>query len=165
MAVGAAQRFNAGESSRLFALNRAAVAGAVAEVRACDRQLGGIVAGLLDADAGGRPEAAEVRRALAQDGCADDRRALVDLFRSTGGRANPSHWKRTYNWLDKDTEVGAWFGVEAVDGRVVGIDLANNGLRGELPASIGMLQQLKRLVLWGNLLRGPLPPSLVNCSQ
>ena len=52
-----------------------------------------------------------------------------------------------------------------IDGRVVGIDLANNGLRGELPASIGMLQQLKRLVLGGNLLRGPLPPSLVNCNQ
>ena len=72
-----------------LALNRAAVAGAIEEVRQGDRQLGGIVAGLLDADASRRPSRRR-RRMLAQDGCADDRRArgAVPLH---GRAANPSH--------------------------------------------------------------------------
>ena len=131
------------------------------EVGRSDKTLGLLAKELLRTERERRPTAEEVLTRLARDGAADDRRALADLYAATGGEA----WTKSYNWCDDEREIGMWYGVTAVDGRVVKIDLGGNGLRGVLPPSLGMCAQLRCLLLWGNALRGALPDSLVNCGN
>ena len=58
-----------------------------------------------------------------------------------------------------------WFGVEADSlGRVVALDLTNNGLSGELPARLGHLAALTELRIRDNALSGRLPTSLTALS-
>ena len=90
--------------------------------------------------------------------CADaDRRALNALFKATGG----SGWITATGWLG-DTVLDEWFGVEIDSvGRVVALDLAENGLSGTLPESLGELSVLRALDVGGNPLVGELPRSLM----
>ena len=90
-----------------------------------------------------------------------DREALVALYNSTGG----SGWTDNEAWLS-DQDLGTWHGV-AVDGagRVVGLDLAGNNLRGTLPAKLATLTELASLDLSGNQLRGAIPPELRGLSR
>ena len=89
-----------------------------------------------------------------------DRAALEALHEATGGAG----WTNSRRWL-ADPAVGEWFGVESDSlGRVVALDLANNGLSGELPVQLGQLTELTELRIGNNALSGRLPASLTALS-
>ena len=89
-----------------------------------------------------------------------DRAALEALHQAAGGAA----WTNSGRWL-ADAAVGEWFGVESDSlGRVVALDLTNNGLSGELPAGLGHLTELTELKIGNNALSGRLPRSLTTLS-
>ena len=89
-----------------------------------------------------------------------DTAALEALHEATGGAG----WTNSLRWL-ADPAVGEWFGVESDSlGRVVALDLANNGLSGELPVQLGHLTALKELRIGNNALSGRLPASLTALS-
>ncbi len=85
-----------------------------------------------------------------------DRATLIDLYDAAGGGS----WTGKDSWTT-DAPLGSWFGVEAnPDGRVLTLHLSENGLRGQLPQSLGDLALLTELRVDGNALTGPLPLSL-----
>ncbi len=82
-----------------------------------------------------------------------DRDALIALYRATGG----ANWTNKENWLS-NRPLDEWYGVTTGEGgRVTWLELSENGLRGELPAAIGDLDELLVLFLDGNELTGPIP--------
>ena len=91
------------------------------------------------------------------------RLALTALYRATGGPQGA--WEESENWLT-DAPLGQWHGITTLDELgenttdLVGLDLSNNGLTGELPAKLGNLNQLERLDLSGNRLSGEIPEGL-----
>ena len=89
-----------------------------------------------------------------------DREALVALYNSTDG----ANWSNNDKWLS-DAPIAEWHGV-AVDlhGRVSRIDLADNGLKGRLPPTLGNLCGMERLDMANNQLTGSIPPHLGNLS-
>ena len=90
-----------------------------------------------------------------------DRAELVALYQATGG----ANWTDNTNWLS-DTHIGEWHGVATdADGRVIELDLSNNGLSGQLPSRLGNLANLKELLLNYNRLRGAIPSSLGSLAQ
>lgn len=97
---------------------------------------------------------------------ADDRAALVALYRATGG----DNWRRNDNWLS-NAPISEWYGVHGhrayVQGRlyeapspIVELALDNNNLRGTIPPELGQLVHLKKLYLSRNRLSGAIPPEL-----
>ena len=88
--------------------------------------------------------------------------ALSALYNATGGGS----WLRMTNWRS-EKHVGRWYGVSADKdtGRVVGLDLYYNSLRGKLPAGMEDLIHLERLVLSSNGLTGSLPRELGKLSN
>ena len=90
-----------------------------------------------------------------------DRAALVALYRATDGE----NWLRNTNWLT-EAPVGDWYGVRKDEsGRVTGLNLDNNALRGPLPAELGNLTSLTSLNFSNNRLSGPLPAELGNLTS
>ena len=84
-----------------------------------------------------------------------DREILTALYEQTDG----PRWRLTDNWLT-DVPVGEWHGITVDgEGRVVAINLPNNGLAGRIPASISRLTELRELSLSNNDL-GTIPPQL-----
>ena len=77
-----------------------------------------------------------------------DRAALIAFYNATGG----DNWKNKTNWLT-DGPLDGWYGVE-VDafGRVIAIDLIDNGLQDAIPSEIKELTALKELRLGHNQL-------------
>ncbi|MDE2678992.1 MAG: M66 family metalloprotease [Gemmatimonadota bacterium] len=92
-------------------------------------------------------------------GCADeDTRVLHLLYESTNGGG----WTNSGGWLSEEP-LGDWFGVDTDSiGRVAALILAENGLSGTLPDSLGGLSALRRLDISGNELEGRLPQSLLD---
>ena len=86
---------------------------------------------------------------------ATDREALAALYDWLGGRG----WERSEGWLT-DAPLQEWYGVETTDGRVTKINLAGNGLIGNLPYQVGDLQALELLDLRWNAIGGDLPNEL-----
>ena len=85
-----------------------------------------------------------------------DRVALTALYEATEGPL----WRNNANWLT-DAPLGEWGGVRTNgSGRVVGLRLRYNGLRGPLPRELGLLARLRVLDLENNDLEGPIPPEL-----
>ncbi len=86
---------------------------------------------------------------------------LEALHASAGGKG----WENEAGWLD-GTVLADWHGVTADSlGRVTALDLADNGLAGVLPASLGELARLRKLRLGRNRsLRGRLPAALARLS-
>ena len=85
-----------------------------------------------------------------------DRAALIALFNSTGGR----NWAVNTNWLS-DESIGEWHGVYTDDnGRVIGLNLYDNRLSGEITPELGSLSNLRALQLAKNDLTGRIPASL-----
>ena len=83
-----------------------------------------------------------------------DREALIALYNATGG----PNWSNNTNWLS-DAPLDQWHGVTTDGtGRVARLELASNGVSGELPPEIGNLSKLIMLFLSGNDLSGELPP-------
>ncbi|WP_419943305.1 Ig-like domain-containing protein [Candidatus Palauibacter sp.] len=80
-----------------------------------------------------------------------DRDILATLYFATDG----PNWARSDNWLT-DEPLGSWHGVEAdTTGAVLGLQLRNNGLTGEIPEELGNFSGLEVLELAGNGLGGP----------
>ena len=86
-----------------------------------------------------------------------DRDALVALYNATDG----PNWTSNSNWLSK-RPLSEWYGVttDDVSGRVTGLSLSSNLLRGSLPADLGQLTNLKNLNLSNNRLNGTIPSEL-----
>ena len=85
----------------------------------------------------------------------------MTLFNATDGE----FWSNNSNWLS-ETTLDEWFGVRVDEtGRVSGLGLAHNGLRGELPPELGNLTSLVLLILHNNHLTGELPSELGNLSN
>ena len=90
-----------------------------------------------------------------------DRAALVALYEAAGGRS----WTRRGNWLT-DAPLAEWHGIETDRvGRVVSLDLGENGLAGRIPVEIGDLAALERFVLTDNQLTGPIPSEIGGLSN
>ena len=79
----------------------------------------------------------------------DEREALLALYQATGGE----NWEDSDKW-NTDEPVGTWHGVTVdSEGRVIELDLAANGLSGEVPPSlVENLPSLRRLYLNDNTL-------------
>lgn len=89
---------------------------------------------------------------------AADRAALVALYNSAGG----SRWRPNTNWLSEQP-LGEWHGVTTNDdGRVTGLRLTRNRMRGTLPAELGDLRNLRVIGLARNDLEGSIPAALGN---
>ena len=90
-----------------------------------------------------------------------DREALVALYNATDG----PNWTYNNNWLS-DAPLGEWQGVITNDdGRVIGLQLPNNNLAGEIPAELSNLSNLTYLHLYDNELSGEIPAELGNLSN
>ena len=91
-----------------------------------------------------------------------ERQALMDLYHATDG----DHWKRNDNW-GSDKPLSEWYGIVMNDNgtHVRKIELYDNGLKGELPASIGDLKSLEILYLPKNQLTGELPETIGNLTR
>ena len=89
-----------------------------------------------------------------------DRDVLEILY----DRAHGSGWSDGTNW-GTDEPLAEWAGVETDDsGRVVGLSLPDNNLRGPLHSSMGLLDQLVTLDLSGNWITGSIPADLGDLS-
>ena len=107
------------------------------------------------------------RVTVAQGSAATDRAALVALYDAAGG----ANWVVNSNWMT-DAPVADWFGVTTDEsGRVTGLDLRGNGLRGYIAPELGNLASLQTLLLSAcfpargcsrglNDLSGPIPSEL-----
>ncbi len=84
-----------------------------------------------------------------------DREALVALYDATEGAS----WRFETNWKSTDP-LDDWYGVTTVDGRVTELALAENILRGSIPAALGNLTNLQILRLTQNDLSGEIPADL-----
>ena len=89
-----------------------------------------------------------------------DRAALEVLYHVTDG----PNWTNSDGWLS-DKPIGEWYGVETYEGRVIELELLDNGLSGPLPSEIGFLTELNVLDLRWNDLYGELPSALSNLSE
>ena len=81
--------------------------------------------------------------------------ALLDF----GAALNLGGWKKSKRWKTS-ASICTWFGVTCTGGRVTGISLQDNNLKGSLPTSLGDLALLTSLVLDGQE-----PPSYSGCSS
>lgn len=90
-----------------------------------------------------------------------DRLVLIDFYNATGGAG----WDDRGNW-NGPSAIGTWHGVTTNGaGFVTELSLENNNLTGSLPAGLGNLAELRRLVLNGNSLSGRIPPELGNLAN
>ena len=86
----------------------------------------------------------------------NDRDVLVSFYESAGGR----HWTVKSNWLSRQ-DLATWYGVTVdTDGRVTGINLPNNNLRGTIASELGSLEELVSLRINHNRLTGHIPREL-----
>ncbi|MCY3944281.1 MAG: Ig-like domain-containing protein [Gemmatimonadetes bacterium] len=87
---------------------------------------------------------------------AKDRAALAALYEATDGR----NWSNSDNWLT-EASLEDWHGVDTdADGRVIQLNLVDNGLSGTIPAELGDLKALTGLDLLVNDLSGTVPNEL-----
>ena len=88
------------------------------------------------------------------------RRAELEALQALYNFTNGDSWDNSENWLT-DAPFAEWYGIQTDDeGRVIGIYLSDNNLKGELPPELGRLSQLEWLGLANNELSGLIPPEL-----
>ena len=80
--------------------------------------------------------------------CPTERKALTEFYHSAKGR----EWTNSGNWTHEYTSHCHWYGVTCDDdtGKVVKLEMTNNGLSGKLSTSVGSLSSLKVLDLSDN---------------
>jgi Leucine-rich repeat (LRR) protein len=88
----------------------------------------------------------------------DEKSALIDLYEATNGDS----W--TIKWNLK-LPVDQWYGVDIIDGHVIGLNLYKNNLIGKIPASLKNLKNLEVLDCAFNTLEGTLPDELSDLGQ
>jgi len=94
---------------------------------------------------------------------AEERRALVALFDATDG----NHWKNHDGWLGPVGSECTWHGIWCESRvpeptmAVLGLELSENNLDGQIPEALGDLIHLQSLSLVGNHLSGRLPDPLI----
>lgn len=87
-----------------------------------------------------------------------ERNVLYELFVATDG----DNWTRNDGWLS-DAPVGHWHGVSTDhNGRVVSLDLMDNGIAGEIPAVLSRLTKLREVRFNGNQIAGCIPLKLLS---
>ncbi len=87
-----------------------------------------------------------------------------DVLEILHDRARGVGWTDGTNW-GSDEPLAEWAGVETDDsGRVVGLSLDDNNLRGPVHSSIGQLDRLVTLHLGRNWLAGPIPAEVGDLS-
>ena len=86
---------------------------------------------------------------------------LAAIYEATDG----ANWTNNTNWLS-DKPASEWHGL-ALDesSNVVGLELNNNNLSGDIPHELGDLSSLERLSLFGNRLSGDIPAELGSLSN
>ncbi len=91
----------------------------------------------------------------------DDRCTLMKLFEATNDTGNTGYtWKDYTNW-GTNQPLDKWFGIKTdANGRVIEINLRDNGLKGILIPEISNLDELRFLYLGANYLGDTLPSSL-----
>lgn len=90
-----------------------------------------------------------------------DRDILAMLYEATGGSA----WTDNTNWLS-DAPLRDWYGVETnAEGTVTELVLYGNNLRGRIPPEIGQFEALTILDFDYNWLRGPVPAALADLER
>lgn len=98
----------------------------------------------------------------------EERNALISLYNSTGGAnwTDRSNWRNAGNtdFGDPGTEC-TWYGVRCSGGLILGVELVENNLTGEIPSDIGSFPNLLRLNLDRNHLSGPIPPGIGDLSN
>lgn len=105
---------------------------------------------VITASAGGTEGAARITVV------SPDRRKLVSLYRTASG----TNWTANENWLT-DAPLALWDGVRPnEEARVIWLTLPDNGLDGTIPADLGQLAELQRLILDHNRLQGGIPGEL-----
>src|SRR5690606_29993554 len=87
----------------------------------------------------------------------EEKQALIDLYKSTDGTAWIQKW-------DLNTSVDKWYGVDIKQGRVLGIVLYDNNLKGTIPVTIKNLENLEVLDLALNELN-ELPQEITQLSR
>lgn len=89
-----------------------------------------------------------------------EREALVQIYEATGG----PEWHSNDGWLGEPGSECGWYGVTCDiigdEWRTRELDLAYNGLQGELPQTLAALAHLNHLQLTGNRLGGQIPTEL-----
>ena len=81
--------------------------------------------------------------------------ALIAINKATKGE----QWTTKWNLQEP---VYKWHGVEIKDNKVIGLNLENNNLTGQLPEEIGDLVHLNGLDLFKNHISGVIPTSIGN---
>ena len=91
----------------------------------------------------------------------NDRTALTVLYETTDG----PNWLNSNEWTT-DAPLGTWHGVDTdASGRVIRINLGENGLTGGIPPELGDLANLQVLNLYSNGLTGEIPVELSNLAN
>ena len=106
------------------------------------------------------PPPPAVSSQLSHTSAETDREVLVAFYNATDG----PNWGDNKNWLG-DEPSGKWTGVTTdASGRVTEF-LLSEAYSGKIPAELGDLTELERLVLRHNYLTGTIPPELGNLSN
>lgn len=89
-----------------------------------------------------------------------DWEGLKALYAATGGEnwKNNSGWNVNREYPPGPDSLAKWYGVTLSGGRVVELDLSDNGLTGFLPVELGSLSNLQVLDLKQNEISGPIGP-------
>ena len=86
-----------------------------------------------------------------------ERAVLAGLFEAMGG----DNWTSSDGWLS-DAPLGQWHGVSTDRyGRVVSLDLTDNGVSGEIPSALSRLTRLRHVRFGGNHIVGCIPLALL----
>ncbi len=88
----------------------------------------------------------------------DEISALVQIYIQLDGK----NWERQHNWKKNPDNIDNLYGIDCAKEKktVIAINLSNNQLKGELPADIKKLKNLKVLNLSGNKIYGKIPPKI-----
>jgi len=89
--------------------------------------------------------------------------ALKNMYDGLGGNAwfNKTNWPATGSWPSSATaaQMGTWYGITVENGDITQINLYENNLTGNLPASIGQLTELTSFNVGFNSIEGIIPSS------
>ena len=106
----------------------------------------------------------EARGTFSASSCdehAGDRETLVAFYDATGG----PDWTNGTNWRS-DAPLYTWHGVTTgANGRVTGLALPENNVKGSIPPVLEKLSSLRRLDLGGNQFTGSIPVALGNLAN